>query len=336
MHGENQSVDLNITYGSACNMHCRYCLQAPDSNAKKGDIDEFIAGLRKYLAQNKKTVKGIAHWGGETLLYLPRIKKVIEAFPEAKNNRISTNGLLIDEKYVEYANSVPTIHTCLSIHDEPISDDNYRNLAKLKKCSIAGVFFKGVTSAEYYRPVWEKIYQLTGRYVPLGIIFEKAAGGCSPDCYLTQDDIIKYFEDFLGNIYPKACEGDEFCKRVICTFLYDCRARIKQPSAPRCCSDHLLSLDTMGNIVACHHNDTANNLLGNIFKKTIPIGKAPEYNKYFKSEKCQQCEALPLCKGGCFLSNNHDVECFAEIWKWRIFNVLEYKNRKYGLRDNDL
>ena len=332
MHSEDQELNINITYGSACNMKCKYCLQDSSNVVHKGDIHKLILGIKNYLTKHNRTIRNISHWGGETLLYLPKIKEVIAAFPDAYNNHIATNGLLVDEKYVAYANSVSTIHTNFSIHEEKVSDLNYRCIAKLNRVSMSGVFFKGVKSAEYYRPVWEHIYNLTGRPLPIGIIFEKAAGDCPKECYVTKEDIESFFVDFLENIYPKACAGDEFCRRVICSFLYDCRARANSPIVGRCYSDRVLSIDPIGNILGCHHRGAKDNIMGNLYKKVIPINP-PHTDKYFASEKCQKCEALSMCKGGCFNTNNHEAECFGELWKWHIYTVLETKNRKYGLRD---
>ena len=303
-------------------------MQAPDINNKKGDIDVFLKNIRRFFDKQKtQSVKSVHYWGGETLLYWKQIKQTIEQFDEwfdIDMHRITTNGTLIDEEYVEFCNQRSNIFTVVSLHDFTLSDQQWEIIGKLNRFSVSGLIFHGQVHSENYRAEWDRIKRITHKSVPIGLYPVHATEGCAEECWLTMEDTAEYFDDMLNNIYPKACNKDAFAKQIVSSFMYGCMTRSRLKTDAKCFHERVLSVDLFGNVLACHHNDNAQNRLANIFENKMFLIQEPESPaKYFNTAECQKCEALPLCKGGCFLTKTHDVECYWEKMRWYLFKYFE-------------
>lgn len=327
MYSFNQSINaVNITLGGACNKKCPYCMQMPDINNKKGDVVYFFENFKKFIEDNDiKEINSVHYWGGETLLYFDGIEYLftnINKLRYAPFHRITTNGTLIDEEYVDFCNRNKEVFTVVSLHDFALSDEQWKVIGKLNRFSVSGLIRHGVVHSEHFRQEWERICDLIGREVGIGLYQTHSTDGCSSDCWLTKEDVNEYFSDLMNNVYPKALAGDRFCKRIIGNFIFDCEKKSREIH-PKCFHDKTISVDLFGNLLQCHHNDNVSNRVGNIFNNMHYIPMYVNSDKNFKSEECQKCEALPLCKGGCYLSKCHDVECHFEKIRWHMFRFLE-------------
>ena len=136
-----------------------------------------------------------------------------------------------------------------------------------------------------------------------------STNGADKRTWLNKDDVDLFFEELITKIYPLALKGDEFCKRIVLAIGRECYRRFLRKGKPDCVNDSILSIDLNGNTYSCHHNNASKYITGNIFdKKIIPL-ISQRTDRWFSSEDCQSCEALPVCHGGCYLTNTHDVEC---------------------------
>ena len=84
---------ITLYLGSQCNLHCAYCHREA-SDGEGGISDDFLDRLKK------NPPSSIKFMGGEPLLYMKEIRKVVAAVPKAKF-AVSTNGIGI-EKHLEY------------------------------------------------------------------------------------------------------------------------------------------------------------------------------------------------------------------------------------------
>ena len=84
---------VTIYLGSKCNLSCAYCHREPS-----GDESSISPEFLKELQENPPME--VKFMGGEPLLYVNEIKKVVEALPNARFS-ISTNGMGI-EKHLDY------------------------------------------------------------------------------------------------------------------------------------------------------------------------------------------------------------------------------------------
>ena len=83
-------VQITLYLGSQCNLYCH----REASDGEGGISEEFLAKLKR------NPPRAIKFMGGEPLLYMKEIRKVVEAVPQAKF-AVSTNGIGI-EKHLDY------------------------------------------------------------------------------------------------------------------------------------------------------------------------------------------------------------------------------------------
>lgn len=328
MYDQNQGLTVNIHFGNACNMKCRYCLQTNEGQNKKADVNEFIERFTHYISSNHLKINKINYQGGETLLYFSQIRKIIEAlhssFPDIYKHRITTNGTLIDEDYVEFCNSYPSVFTALSLHEFDIPAALQKVIGKLKQLHLTGVIHKQMPLASsYYFEQYDACRKM-GHTVPFSVFPIHATDGANSDTYLTKQDVDNFFEELLFKILPLSDKDDPFAQGIMQNIVYHCRTHSLKIPEPKCHHSHLLSIDLFGNTYACHHNTASKMILGNIFdaKKIIPINHV-EYDKHFKTAECQNCDALNLCLGGCYLSNTHGIECYWYKMLWMFWEQIK-------------
>lgn len=102
-------IGISIKVTDKCNLACRYCIQT-DEKARKEDMPEKInPDIYSFINNVKKeshTSFHIFFTGGEPLLFLDNIKEIINNLnnPHIKYT-IFTNGLLIDQDFVNYCNT---------------------------------------------------------------------------------------------------------------------------------------------------------------------------------------------------------------------------------------
>lgn len=94
---------LCINVGSNCNRACSYCFRNNyDRTLAEAKLtDDMLDFLRNKAALFKR----IAFCGGEPLLYLDSVTKMVEAIPLFVDKYIYTNGTLLNEEMVYYFNA---------------------------------------------------------------------------------------------------------------------------------------------------------------------------------------------------------------------------------------
>lgn len=326
---DQKLIAINLLFGSACNLHCPYCLQGNDANNKKGDPKTFLRQFKAFVNKNKiESIGSVHYWGGEPMLYISQIKAVYfgldKLFPDIKKHRITTNGTLIDDAYVEFANAHSNIVTVVSMHDSNISDAQWRRIAKIHRLCASGLAYHGCNLPSAYMKRWEEIRECTGRAIPFGIYGAHATDGCAESLWLKREDIDAYFHEMRNLIYPLANLEHSFCRQVISNFVFEQESRMKIKAKTKCFNEKILSIDLFGNRYFCHHNGSADNRAENIFTNTFFLQKQEQ--DLMKPE-CIDCEAFPVCKGGCIMSNQRDLECYWEKSKWKFYDEI-----KEGLR----
>lgn len=106
---DNDPLTVKITLGHGCNYSCGYCMQKdignPDERPAQGATPALIQNMKQHLDMSKVT--RMEMWGGETLLYWPDIKQIIEAFDDEKITwYIPTNGTTLMHKHIEYFSQI--------------------------------------------------------------------------------------------------------------------------------------------------------------------------------------------------------------------------------------
>ncbi|MCB2313238.1 radical SAM protein [Clostridium tagluense] len=103
-----QPVGAMFEVTSNCNLRCSHCyVSAGESNTNlELNDDEWLFLLREIL---KKNVNGILITGGEPLLKVGLLKKMIDLISKYPNVQISiaTNGFLLDDEFLKYFAGIP-------------------------------------------------------------------------------------------------------------------------------------------------------------------------------------------------------------------------------------
>lgn len=319
---------LNILIGSACDMKCPYCLQTNEKSEadRKSDPVQFANRLVEYLKGSN--IRKIAYWGGEPMLYWERIKTIHRVLTEQKlipteKSIITTNGRKLTEDYVEYVNNNPDIFTVVSWHDGKFSDEQLKLIFQLNHFSISQIIHHFHTDMWDTRDLYWELYEKFGRFPHMAVHFLRANDGCGSEYYLTKEDVDRFCEH-LNEVVQLAAIGDQWALWQCAQLLYH-RNRLKPYEGPMCVRDELLSVDIHGNTYACHHNYDKSNITGNIFKKVIPIHPRQPLSprRFFDTEECQNCKAFEECRGGCYTSNTHEIDCYFAKKRYPIYKLME-------------
>lgn len=323
---------INVLIGSACNMKCGYCLQSNEKAPADHRADPvlFARGLSEYLKGRSPRV--IAYWGGEPMLYWDRIRTTYEALAlhgivPTTHNVITTNGRLMTDEYVEYANAHPDIWTVVSLHDgKDLTDEHMDRFFRLNRFSLSDIVHAKRTDLWEMQDLYYRLKERYGRQPKVCVHFLRCNDGCSPEYYMSREDIDSFCSHLLQVVHM-ARMGDEWavwqCRQLL--FKRN-QIRARRPGA-LCVSEDTLSVDLHGNTYECHHDFSASNVTGNLFRRGfIPIRSgAPRHDpmRFAGTDACKACEFFNECRGGCYTSNTHDLDCYLNRRLGKIFQQME-------------
>lgn len=325
-------------------MRCPYCLQqgAEVPANRRADVTGFAEKLSAHLAGDQP--ERIMIWGGEPMLYWRRIHGLLDAFERFGVNPeqgfiITTNGRGLTDEYVDYANEHP-IWTTVSTHDWQFTNDQLDRIFMLDRFSMSAILHR----TQF--PLWhlrERYYKLEDRYgirPRLYLHFLRANEACSPDFYLSKEDVDRLAEHLINDVLTLATLGDDWARWQCAQLLSENRREIEKGEGGKCVRSDRLSVDLHGNVYACHHNYDASNIVGNLFRKTIPIhtvgsddhgsGSAnpfihslPSPGRYADIEPCRSCAIFRECRGGCYLSRTHEIDCYLARRMAGVYRMFE-------------
>lgn len=343
---DREEIIVRIVLGTECNNSCIYCQQ---KGLRKTDLvadfdrnraEAFVSRLHRLLSSRFTDLDEhplvFSFWGGEPLLYLKRIQRLIpllkNAFQKEKSEKrvwfsLITNGLLLSEETADliFAND---INVTLS-HDGPgqipcrhveILDRESTRRAVERLLDAGLLSFLPVLSlhnptlrewtAYMYRYIGNRVYRAA---VPeLAYLRPMNAGQtalvCSPfHMEQNRDDLI-------------ACALGE--DEAALPFFAAVRSKTHQfirmlagaeavQTGCMALSPFNIAVDIQGNVWSCHNFmdfDTMTHCLGNLFAKdSIPL---PLPLKTHRSPKCTSCLCRSLCHGGCHLEDPSEYSCW--------------------------
>lgn len=312
---------LNIIFGGACNQKCSYCLQAPDTFNKKGDPEVFIEKFKRLaLDKNITNIERINYWGGEPLLYMSAIEKTYNGLKELfskATHRITTNGTLIDESYVEFCNKDSNIITVVSLHEYELTEKQWKLIGKINRLYLSGLIHHKKHHLGSYLYRWNDITKIVGRPLPLALNPTYSTSGCDSSYWLTKEDVDVFFDEveYIGTTLGYF--GLPFYQNVVRSLFYSASKDDLDPERSRCFNASILSIDLFGNQFRCHHNNQISNRIGNVFTNTFYAVNRSE------NEGCKDCECISICKGGCEMSSQREIECHWYKRKWRVYQLIK-------------
>lgn len=310
-------------------MKCGYCLQTNEKSPAdhKADPEVFAVKLYGFL---KEPPMRISYWGGEPMLHWRSIRtihgKLIElGIAPLDKSIITTNGTMISDDYIQYANEHPDMWTVVSAHGWHLTDEQLDRIFRLKRFSISDIVHHGHTDLWDFREMFYRLKGKYGRSPKLCAHFLRANDGCSADFYLSKDDIDSFCAHIQNEVIPMARMGDEWAQWQLRQLLFERDRVLRRAFGPMCVRDDVLSVDLHGNRYECHHNYSADNIKGNIFKKVISIRSAPQFHpeRFFNTEECKNCSILNECRGGCYTSNTHELDCYFARKRHGLYQGIE-------------
>lgn len=318
-----------LMLGPKCNLSCKYCLQSLDTTtaALNPEIFPFI---EKIAAASPDRPVLIQFFGGEPLLHWNTIiKDVIQHFDDVNNLQFSmiTNGVSLTQEIVDVCNQ-KNVNVCVS-WDGPntqelrgfdvLNSDKHRDLLlQLKRLSLSAV----ITAKSY--PV-----EIIDSAMPFILDYHTATGN---HCSINFDTIFQSKDPELENIYLTRLYTDnqvlcaELKKRLLgqedynpyyahhAEQIFNMLTRsVKNDSDfhyTTCACENgyaVLNLGIDGTLYQCHNAAT---ILGSIYSSYLPYMKTVIHNDPTKArvaETCQHCPVVAMCKGGCMLVSNDQI-----------------------------
>lgn len=259
-------MKVNIILGSACNLKCKNCIQRGIKfDNSKVNIDAFC----NKLVTSIYPIDGISFGGGEPLLYLKYIKKIVEA--ASCHSIITTNGTLIDDDYVSFANS-NDIFTVISLYGQALP----KCFTSLNRLSYSYV----VTGA-----LDESILMKTDKLIFFNI--QHNVDGIS---YISEKDIDAFLQSVEKSNYLKA-KFRQWFEYVLSR---------KKP-LPNCFNETTVNIDLHFNKYLCFRK---------LDSKIGHLNDIIAFHHPYYSNTCQSCSIRNICKGGCIVSNTPNIECY--------------------------
>jgi putative peptide-modifying radical SAM enzyme len=310
---------------SECNLQCKYCfgesLEDFEEDINVGDIDYYLPKkvnfnyniLKKFVSKDPECV--LTFYGGEPLMQIPDIKKVLDIV-EAKQFMIQTNGIFLDKLGPKYVNRLHTMLVSIDGNESVTSyyrgEKTYRkvidNLKLIKKDNFQGELIARMTVMEktdiYKQVVWlleNEDFKFSSIHWQLNAGFwgsdyqRRSFDSWSRNSYLPGlKKLVKYWVDHMESnnevlkIYPFL--------GIANSLLFE-----EEKSYLRCGGGWInYTIETDGNIIPCPSMwGMKKYYLGNI-NHSNPL----ELRKiHVKLPPCIDCNIFDLCGGRCLYAN---------------------------------
>lgn len=332
---------INLFLGDKCNFNCSYCLQSFKENDYLKDLDIDTKKLTQELSieVKERTINKIAYWGGEPLMYFNLIKDIHEKFKTQsvyfKDTRILTNGSLFTEEMVEYFNN-NNIFIGVSIHED-FGTPKWELIKKLNRWSVIYLY----TGKNPDFDILNKVDMLE-KYLEYKVSpymhWVRATDNCEKKDYFTEESLQKH-KDYLYKLADKRINGNEKAYWLLQPHINKMITKLDQNNfnGSLCINNRILTVDIYGNKFNCHHSPIKENYIGSIIKGDINLpGTNIKFAKdiqmqYVNSNECKSCNIRSWCRGNCYMSNTHDIDCKLQKIKFEVFTYILQKEYE---RDN--
>ena len=332
--------ELRIQLGMNCNFHCRYCIEGHNNdNQKKESVislppKQSAENLVNLLVKNDIRPNRVVFWGGEPFVYwktvielVPRIK---ERMPSVTGFGIITNGSLLTLDKVKFLleNKVS-----LTVSHDGWSFNVYRNdkdpLDNPKVVEALQYYYDNIENKNMLcfnvvitpenceiskLPSWFE--EKTGR--PIRVNFESIV----KNDHIT-DEIVTKFEGKYKKTLMNQCfvagysDPDtthlDSLRSITSDFIGILVNKVSAEHANYYCSapfNNQVAIDMQGNILRCHGTDPRSNTIGHISEIEKCINDTMISTQ--ERTKCQKCPFLMLCKGGCPMISQLDLDYYCK------------------------
>lgn len=302
-----QQMHIEITITNACNLNCKYCFEHDHSNKLNLYEEDKQLSLIKDLCENFNTLKfnqlQIVFWGGEPMLNLSFIYKIIEITHQYQfvNYFMYSNGSLYDA-YIKFINNklIQSIKNRLKIQlsydgdpineiERGISKEIIINVARLLKDNNFNFSFKATASTKTFKYIpnaWKSYEQL----------YDEFNCNYALTIDMTSVDFDKYFDEWKTTIIQILAYEYQFFKKYNKYLLSWLNYNNYNDGKMVCGKDYACHIHTNGNIYICHGCAYLNNeqkfIIGhtNEIKSLNDVLCKHAYGK--RDNECFNCPAI--------------------------------------------
>ncbi len=312
-----------ITLTTKCNLLCKYCYgHCAEDYLNKDEEKEYdldlpseitykIEDLKKLIEKDKDN--RITFYGGEPLLRIDTIKKIIDEVP-AKEFMLQTNGILLDKLPINYLNRIKTI--LVSIDGDEKTTDTMRgigtynkimnNLIELRKKGYKGEIIARMVAfdgSDIYKNVTHLINNNKFKFTSIHWQIDAMFWRCDYEKRNFKKWTEKYNNDIkkLINFWIEELKKGRVIKvypfiGIIHDLYYGIKAKM------RCGAGHkLFGIQPDGTITACPITSGYRKLYCGHIKKGIT-------KKILPKEPCTSCKIYHICGGRCLYAN------YTKLW----------------------
>lgn len=318
-------MHFHIILTERCNSRCRYCYEKSMKEFDNGlqekwnfdfdapfDSEVNIKNLKQFLSQDKTPV--LIFYGGEPLLQIEKIKKIINEVPNTRFC-IQTNGKLLDKIPEEYVNRISKILVSID-GDRERTDFNkgkgtyelvLKNLRLIRKNRFSGEIVVRMTISQIFPDISEQIKHLLDTKIFDSVHWQIDAGFYKND--FDKEKFRRFAEEYnnsiseLINYWIKEMQNGNVLR--LYPFLAIVNSMLKnEPAKLRCGSGYAnYTITTSGKLSACPvMNSIREFYCGDL------NSKISEIKQIYVGEPCVSCDYLNLCGGRCLYSNK------AKLW----------------------
>nr|MDO8099234.1 TIGR04084 family radical SAM/SPASM domain-containing protein [Candidatus Njordarchaeota archaeon] len=313
----------------ACNLRCDYCGYGQEHNEpKSSEVSYTVQDLKNFLSQDPEP--DIIFYGGEPLLRLPLMEKIMDSIP-AKRYLLQTNTLLLRDVKPKYLKKFNAILVSIDGRKETtnyhrgkeVYDRILENLTLIRQRGFRGDLIARMTVSEK-TDIFTDVMHLVKLQDPkfdhvhwqLDVLWD------SPP-----ESRLKNFERWLTDSYDPgiaklvAAWGDGILKQgrvlpiVPFTGIMWTLLTGEQPSLRCGAGIDSFSITTSGDVTVCPiAPEWEFAKVGTIFQSNpqdLP-------NKVQIGAPCTKCKSLDICGGRCLFTNK--TKLWGEAGFWRICN----------------
>lgn len=319
--------NLRIVLGTKCNYKCSYCSQAfvegEESGSKLSDVDVFLARLDEWVYSEPHRIE---LWGGEPLVYIKHLKKIIpELRKKYPNSTITTitNGSLLSDEIVDFFIENNVIFSIShdsygqSIRGEDIlksgkivrivkrANDLINNNSEIKTFGFNAVYSKSA-----YDPIKMKEYftSVIGEDIPLSADPVLSVGRANEDSAVLLND--SELNEFSRNIATASVLNVDISSYTIFNYIKWFLASIENGeninAIRQKCNvgyDDSLIVDLLGNVYTCQNYVKKNDIKGSVYDfDNININNLFDIDE---RKSCKTCPFVHMCRGGCPVTNGN-------------------------------
>ncbi len=323
-----------IMLGSLCNLSCTYCMQGKlklDNLPKEINpaIYPFIAE-KAGLAKEKLT---ITFYGGEPLLYLDKIKEIVNTLSAMQCNvtySIVTNGKLINDEVAEYLNAHDfqigvSYDGKASVISRGYDVSTNTCLLKLKHLGLTGVFtgsYKLSDMLTDYQALDDKYFAANGWHIDVNI-----------DTLVPTNKLELDFQNIAIDVATMLATSDDDWPYVYQKYFLGVFEQLKKRKFSGNLSScgngkEVLNIDLQGNLYPCHN---VRNSIGNIvnldFAKYLTC-LVNDSNNLKCYDVCKKCFVRDVCRGGCkLIPKERRANGYCELKKALYTPIIDFYNQ---------